>query len=287
MLLKEIKNIFHLELDGIYPPEEVDTFFYLTIEHFLKLERFILVMQPNLVVTKEEETPLFETLAALKKEKPIQYILGSSHFLGMEFMVNEDVLIPRPETEELVQWILDCCEVERSQDLNILDVGAGSGCIAIALAKNISNANVYAIDVSEKALKVAKQNATLNEVDVNFLQKDILDSNPELGLELRFDIIVSNPPYVRELEKDEMKKNVIIYEPDLALFVPNNDALLFYRRIIQFADKNLKDKGILFFEINQYLGMETKALLEEHNFLEIELRKDLYGNDRMLKGKLN
>ncbi|WP_298790292.1 peptide chain release factor N(5)-glutamine methyltransferase [uncultured Allomuricauda sp.] len=287
MLLKEIKNIFHLELDGIYPPEEVDTFFYLTIEHFLKLERFILVMQPNLVVTKEEETPLFETLAALKKEKPIQYILGSSHFMGMEFMVNEDVLIPRPETEELVQWIVDCCEVERSQDLNILDVGTGSGCIAIALAKNISNAKVYAIDVSEKALKVANQNAVLNDADVNFLQKDILDSNPELGLELRFDIIVSNPPYVRELEKDEMKKNVIEYEPDLALFVPNNDALLFYRRIIQFADKNLKDKGILFFEINQYLGKETKVLLEEHNFLEIELRKDLYGNDRMLKGKLN
>lgn len=287
MLLKEIKNIFHLELDVIYRPEEVDTFFYLTIEHFLKLERFILVMQPNLVVTKEEETPLFETLAALKKEKPIQYILGSSHFMGMEFMVNEDVLIPRPETEELVQWILDCCEVERSQDLNILDVGTGSGCIAIALAKNISNANVYAIDVSEEALEIAKQNATSNEVDVNFLQKDILDAEHELGLEIRFDIIVSNPPYVRESEKDKMKKNVVEYEPDLALFVPNADALVFYNAIAGFANKNLRNKGNLFFEINQYLGKETKALLEEHNFLEIELRKDLYGNDRMLKGKIN
>ena len=266
MLLKEIKNIFHLELDGIYPPEEVDTFFYLTIEHFLKLERFILVMQPNLMVTKEEETPLFETLAALKKEKPIQYILGSSHFMGMEFMVNEDVLIPRPETEELVQWILDGCEVERSQDLNILDVGTGSGCIAISLAKNIPNAKVYALDISEEALEIAKQNATSNEVDVNFLQKDILDSNLELGFEIRFDIIVSNPPYVRESEKDKMKKNVVEYEPGLALFVPNTDALVFYNAIARFANKNLRNKGNLFFEINQYLGKETKALLEEHNF---------------------
>ncbi|WP_420602055.1 peptide chain release factor N(5)-glutamine methyltransferase [Flagellimonas sp.] len=291
MLLREIKTIFHKELDGIYPTEEVDTFFYWTIEHYLKLERFVLVLQPNLTLTKEEEQPLFETLAQLKQEKPIQYILSNAHFMDLEFQVNEHVLIPRPETEELVQWILDYCQGEQchpersrrsSRDLNILDIGTGSGCIAIALAKNLPNAKVYAVDVSEKALDVAKQNAALNEVDVTFLQKDILD--PGFEPESKFDIIVSNPPYVRELEKSEMKKNVRDYEPDLALFVPDNNALVFYEAITKFASDNLKTNGSLFFEINQYLGDKTQALLEAHNFLEIELRKDLFGNDRMLKG---
>ncbi|WP_420322828.1 peptide chain release factor N(5)-glutamine methyltransferase [Flagellimonas sp.] len=307
MLLREIKDIFHKELDKIYPAEEVNTFFYLTIEHYLKLERFVLAIQPNFNLTKEEEQPLFEALAQLKQERPIQYIFGKTHFMDLEFLVNENVLIPRPETEELVGWILDA---ERSRSvisapfndhsLQILDIGTGSGCIAIALAKNLPNAKVYALDISEKALEVAQQNALLNEVAVAFLKGDILDPdfkleldfelefelnlelNPEL--ELKFDIIVSNPPYVRELEKKEMQKNVVEHEPDLALFVPDNDALLFYKKITQFAQENLKNRGCLFFEINQYLGKRTKALLEAHNFLEIELRKDLFGNDRMLKG---
>ncbi|SNZ00660.1 peptide chain release factor N(5)-glutamine methyltransferase [Flagellimonas pacifica] len=291
MLLKEIKTIFHKELDAIYPTEEVDTFFYLAIEHFLKLERFVLVLQPDLALTKEEQQPLFETLTQLKQERPIQYILGKTHFMDLELLVNEHVLIPRPETEELVQWILDYCQVEQchpersrrsSRDLNILDIGTGSGCIAIGLAKNFPKAKVHALDVSEKALDVAKQNAELNKVDIIFLQKDILD--PEFELESNFDIIVSNPPYVRELEKSEMKKNVMDYEPDLALFVPDNNALIFYEAITKFACDNLKTNGSLFFEINQYLGDKTQALLEAHNFLEIELRKDLFGNDRMLKG---
>ncbi|MGW9686553.1 peptide chain release factor N(5)-glutamine methyltransferase [Flagellimonas sp. 2504JD1-5] len=295
MLLREIKDIFHKELDKIYSVEEVNTFFYLTIEHYLKLERFVLAIQPNFNLTKEEEQPLFEALAQLKQERPIQYILGKTHFMDLEFLVNENVLIPRPETEELVRWILD---TERSRSvistplndhsLQILDIGTGSGCIAIALAKNLPNAKVYALDVSEKALKVARQNAAVNEAEVTFLKGDILDPQLELefefGLELKFDIIVSNPPYVRELEKKEMQKNVVEHEPDLALFVPDNDALLFYKKITQFALENLNNKGFLFFEINQYLGKQTKALLEAHNFLEIELRKDLFGNDRMLKG---
>ncbi len=292
MLLREIKNIFHKELGENYPEEEIDTFFYLSIEHYLKLERFALVLQPNLVLTKEEETPLFKLVTELKEEKPIQYILGSTHFMDLEFRVDENVLIPRPETEELVQWILEECQAERSRNLRILDIGTGSGCIAVSLAQNLPNAKVYAIDVSEKALKVAQQNAMLNNVEVTFLQKDIL--NPELEfelyselepvLELQFDIIVSNPPYVRELEKEEMKKNVLEHEPDSALFVPDNNPLLFYDAITQFAKTRLKENGSLFFEINQYLGKETKVLLEAHNFLEIELRKDIFGNYRMLKG---
>ncbi|WP_136465591.1 peptide chain release factor N(5)-glutamine methyltransferase [Flagellimonas onchidii] len=292
MLLREIKNIFHKELGETYPEGEIDTFFYLSIEHYLKLERFALVLQPNLVLTKEEETPLFRVVTELKKEKPIQYILGSTHFMDLEFKVDENVLIPRPETEELVQWILEECQAERSRNLRILDIGTGSGCIAVSLAQNLPNAKVYAMDISEKVLKVAQQNAMLNNVEVTFLQKDIL--NPELEfelysefesvLELQFDIIVSNPPYVRELEKEEMKKNVLEHEPDLALFVPDNNPLLFYDAITQFAKTRLKENGSLFFEINQYLGKETKALLEAHNFLEIELRKDIFGNHRLLKG---
>nr|WP_298925610.1 peptide chain release factor N(5)-glutamine methyltransferase [uncultured Allomuricauda sp.] len=284
MLLKEIKTIFHQELDVIYPKEEVDAFFYRLIEHYLKLDRFVLVLQPNLAITKEEEQPIFEALAGLKLEKPLQYILGTAHFMDLELKVNENVLIPRPETEELVEWILEECQVKPSRDLKILDIGTGSGCIAMALAKGLPNAKVYALDVSEEALKVAQENAESNQVEIEFIQMDVLNPN---NLELKFDIIVSNPPYVRELEKHEIKNNVKAYEPSLALFVPDEDALLFYRAIIAFAEKHLLEKGHLYLEINQYLGKETKALLEAHNFSEIELRKDLFGNDRMLKGKLD
>nr|WP_299068862.1 peptide chain release factor N(5)-glutamine methyltransferase [uncultured Allomuricauda sp.] len=282
MLLKEIKTIFHKELDAIYPKEEVDAFFYRLIEYYLRLDRFVLVLQPHLTVTKEEEQPLFEALAGLKLEKPLQYILGVAYFMDLELKVNKHVLIPRPETEELVEWILNEYQVERSRDLNILDVGTGSGCIAIALARKLPNAKVYAMDVSEEALKVAKSNAELNHVEVNFFMADVLKL--ELQPELKFDIIVSNPPYVRELEKNEIKNNVKEYEPNLALFVPDDDALLFYGAIATSAEKHLMKNGRLYLEINQYLGKETKALLEAHNFSEIELRKDLFGNDRMLKG---
>lgn len=281
MLLKEIKNIYHKELDALYPKEEVDSFFYLTIGHCLGLERFVLALEPNLMVTKDEEQPLFEVLAQLKQEKPIQYILGSAHFMDMDFMVNEKVLIPRPETEELVYWIIDE-HTDRKKAFNILDIGTGSGCIAISLAKALKNASVCALDVSGKALEVAKLNAGNNKVEIDFVHSDILQTE---SLQESFDIIVSNPPYVRMLEKDKMKTNVLDNEPDLALFVSDNDPLVFYRRIIEFAKVNLKKGGSLYFEINQYLGSETKALLD-NDFEEIELRKDIFGKDRMLKAVL-
>ncbi|MEC7262262.1 MAG: peptide chain release factor N(5)-glutamine methyltransferase [Bacteroidota bacterium] len=309
MLLRDIKNIFQNDLGKIYPKEEIDSFFYGCIEHYLKMERFILAIKPNIVLTKEEEQPLFEALAQLKLQKPLQYVLGTAHFMDLELQVNEHVLIPRPETEELVQWILDdvndqisdvggqISEVRdqksgeekgensnlRPSPLTILDIGTGSGCIAIALAKQLPNAKVYALDVSKDALKVAQGNAKNNQVDVEFLHKSILD--PGLDLELQFDIIVSNPPYVRDLEKLEIHKNVKDYEPNLALFVPDDDALVFYRAIAQFSKRHLAKKGSLYLEINQYLGEETKRVLKAHNFSEIELRKDIFGNDRMLKGK--
>jgi len=289
VLLLEIKNIFHQELDSFYPKEEVDSFFYMLIEHYLNLERFALVLEPNLIITKEEETTFFTALGRLKLQEPIQHIIGSAHFMDMEFKVNKHVLIPRPETEELVRWIIEEVQSKRFimqgvKSLKILDIGTGSACIAIALAKNLPDAKIYALDVSEEALLVAKDNAQLNVVDVNFLKNDILALE---SLQEEFDIIVSNPPYVRELEKKEMRKNVLEYEPELALFVSNENPLVFYNCITDFACHHLKESGALFFEINQYLGKETKQLLRDHNFSEIELRKDMYGNDRMLKGRLN
>ena len=282
MLLSEIKSIYHKELDKIYPKEEVDHLFYRSIEHHLGLERFVLVMQPQLTLTKDEEGPLFRTLSSLRQEIPLQYVLGKAYFMDLEFLVNEHVLIPRPETEELVHWVLDDVDNQTS-DIKVLDIGTGSGCIAIAVAKNLPNLEVHALDVSSEALKVAKENAAKNKAEVAFHQHNILDFS--LKLELEFDIIVSNPPYVRELEKSEIENNVKKFEPHMALFVPDNNPLVFYEAIAKQATQHLKSKGLLYLEINQYLGQETHALLEAHNFLEIELRKDIFGNDRMLKAK--
>ena len=285
MLLKEIKEIYHLELDSLFPKEEVDSFFYLVIGHYLGLERFVLVMEPNLVVSKEKEEHLFYALSQLKEERPIQYILGKAHFCDLEFNVDENVLIPRPETEELVYWVLD--ELQRqdsTKEIKILDIGTGSGCIAIALAKNLPNAKVVAMDISQGAIQVAERNAKENKVDIAFIEADILTM---LGFKGEFDVIVSNPPYVRELEKMKMKNNVLDHEPRSALFVSDKDPLIFYKKIVQFAKGHLKKSGVLFFEVNQYLGEETKELLENGNFSDIELRKDIFGNDRMLKGMLN
>ncbi len=284
MLLREIKNIFHRELDTIYPQGEVDSFFYLLIEHYLKLERFVLALRPDLIISKEEEQPLFEALAQLKLHRPVQYIIGKTTFMDLELQVDENVLIPRPETEDLLRWIIEDCQVERSRDLRILDIGTGSGCIAIALAKNLPGAKVLALDVSEKALELAKKNAEGNEIEIEFIKADILNFNFELGLEL--DIIVSNPPYVRELEKKEMLQNVLGHEPELALFVSDEDPLRFYKEIAEFAIANLSENGRLYLEINQYLAEESRALLEAKNFQDIELRKDLFGNYRMLRGSI-
>lgn len=282
MLLKEIKHIFHVELDGVYPKEEVDSFFYLMVEHYLGLQRFVLAMEPNTMVSKEEEQPLFEGMSQLKLQRPVQYILGVAHFMDLEFKVNEDVLIPRPETEELVRWILEQ-EKGHKGKLKILDIGTGSGCIAITLAKNLANAEVYALDISGKSLLVAKENAVKNAVSIEFIKADILQVEK---LQPHFDVIVSNPPYVRELEKSQMSVNVTEHEPGQALFVPDDNALLFYSKISEFAFLHLKKGGSLYFEINQYLGKETILCLEKIGFSDLQLRKDMFGNDRMLKGKL-
>ena len=291
MLLKDFHNIFHKELDAIYGKDEVDSFFFLCTDHYLDLPRFQLVLQPEFTIVKSEYDTFFNVLNQLKQQKPIQYILGESEFYGLPFKVNEHVLIPRPETEELVDLIINFhTKPSRSANeelqIKILDIGTGSGCIAISLAKHLPNAKVYALDVSKKALKVAKANAELNNVEITFIEADLLNEstwNLEFK-ELEFDTIVSNPPYVRHLEKAEIQPNVLDNEPHLALFVEDNNPLQFYKAITAFAVCNLKQNGQLFFEINQYLGEETKALLTDANFEDIELLKDLNGNNRMLKG---
>ncbi len=289
MLLKNFKTIFISELTSIYDEVEAESFFYLSLEKLQNLKRIDLALQHNFELKESEVDNWNNILDDLKSQKPIQYILGETEFYGLPFLVNENVLIPRPETEELVQLIIVESQMIKKETIRILDIGTGSGCIAVSLAKNLPNAQVFAIDVSEEALRVAKKNAETNQVSINFIQATILETNNLTQLSTNnqqptteFDVIVSNPPYVRHLEKDEIKKNVLDYEPHLALFVEDNDALLFYRKIAHLSKTSLTQNGKLYFEINQYLGKETVELLEELEYENIKLLKDIYGNDRMI-----
>ena len=291
MQLKDIQSLFHKDLDEIYGKEEVESFFFLCIETYYNISRLTLALDQTLSITKHEQDLIFKALDQLKQQKPIQYILGETEFYGLTFKVNDNVLIPRPETEELVDWIVSCHSEwhEESRPINILDIGTGSGCIAISLAKHIPNAKVFAVDVSEDALDIAKENARLNGVTIEFIETSILDeaSWNLMFKALEFDIIVSNPPYVCLSEKALMKPNVLENEPHLALFVEDNDPLIFYRTISKFAKDYLKKNKPLFFEINEGLGEPMKELLENSGFNAIELRKDMFGKDRMVKGIKN
>jgi release factor glutamine methyltransferase len=300
MILKDILTIYHKELDVLFGKEEVDSFFNILIEHYLDLKRLHLVLEPQYVITEAEEQPLFEALVHLKSQKPIQYILGETEFYGLPFKVNEHTLIPRPETEELVALIIINSKDELPQtnatetvtssgvekSYKILDIGTGTGCIAISLAKYLKNVKVYALDVCEEALIIAQQNAELNAVNIEFIHDDILNSRQTelISVFHKYDVIVSNPPYVRNLEKAEIQPNVLDNEPHLALFVDDEKPLQFYKAICEFALSNLKVNGTLYFEINEYLGSEMLALLEGYGFKNIELKKDLFGKDRMVKG---
>ncbi len=301
MNLKELKQHFHIYLKGIYPKEEIESFYYLLIDDYLHLKRIDIALDPYKEVSETEEHFLLVGLEKLQQEIPIQYIIGTTEFFGLPFIVDENVLIPRPETEELVDLIISTSlnnQVTSNQQptiINILDIGTGSGCIAISLAKNIPNAKVFALDISNRVLNIAKQNAALNDVRIEFIKQDILTStllihqNKDRSLsevEIKFDIIVSNPPYVRILEKSEIKKNVLDNEPHLALFVENDNPLLFYDKITDLALNHLTPSGQLFFEINQYLGKEMVELLKQKRFNNIALRKDIFKNDRILSATI-
>jgi release factor glutamine methyltransferase len=283
MLLKQYKSHFFNSLKNSQDEQEIESFFFILTEYLHNLKRVDVALNPNFELSEAEVEKWNAILAQLQQDKPIQYITGEAWFYGLKFEVNENTLIPRPETEELVEWILNSSITQHPSPNTILDIGTGTGCIPIALKANLPQANVSAIDVSEKAIEVAKRNAELNKVEVNFIQANILEVEDLSQLPSSYNIIVSNPPYVRNLEKQEIKKNVLDYEPHLALFVEDTDALLFYRKIAQLAIKNLSPNGLLFFEINQYLGKETVELLENLGFKNIELKKDIYGNDRMVK----
>ena len=286
MTLKEYRTLFDTYLSELYPKTEIDTFLVLLIEEYLGLNRVDLVIKADFIIEDFKLIILNKALERLQKEEPIQYIIGHTEFFGYPFFVNQNTLIPRPETEELVAWIID--EVRNNSNysnkqISILDIGTGTGCIPISLAKELNNATISAIDVSEKALEIAKKNAIENQVNINFLTKDILQTT---DLNAKFDIIISNPPYVRNLEKVEISNNVLENEPHLALFVEDNNALIFYDKIADLAKNHLNENGCLFFEISQYLGEETSTLLKNKAFKNIELRQDIFKNDRMLKATL-
>lgn len=279
MILETYRTHFKQALVALHPQEEVDAITAIALQFVLKKSRVEVALSRKQELSPSQKTALDTILERLLKEEPIQYITGSTQFYGLELKVNPDTLIPRPETEELVDWILKEAVVSKT-DARLLDIGTGSGCIAIAIAKNATRVAVSAIDISEKAIETARDNAQVNQVVVHFVHKDILAVNT---LPDTYDIIVSNPPYVRALEKAEIKKNVLQYEPHTALFVADTNPLLFYRKITALALQYLKPKGVLFFEINEYLGEETVALVKEMGFHEVVLRKDMFGKDRMLK----
>lgn len=276
MLIKLLQDQFLTQLTPIYDAMEAQQLFLFCLEELEGKTRIDLVMQPDLTTAQPEAWS--NVLTALCDQKPIQHIFNKAYFYGYTFKVNEHTLIPRPETEELVEWII--ASVPQDQPVRILDIGTGSGCIGLTLAKEFPQSQVTLLDISAEALAVAKENAAALGVSVTFMQQDIL-ALPELTA--TYDVIVSNPPYIRQLEKVEIKKNVMDYEPHTALFVEDGDPLIFYRKIAQLAYANLGPQGQLFYEINQYLGPEMVELLTSIGFSQTVLRQDLLQNDRMTK----
>ncbi len=285
--IADVLRFFQDNLKDIYEKEELETLIAYCFEEILAINKAEIGLRKNETMSESQLLKFNFAIKDLKQQKPIQYIFGKADFYGLKFIVNENVLIPRPETEELVDLIVKDFKVQSSQihELTILDIGTGSGCIPIALKKNIPSAIVYGLDISEKALDVATRNAVINNVEVGYISEDILDPNIKLPLP-KFDIIVSNPPYVRDSEKATMQKNVLEHEPHLALFVNDNNPLIFYKAIADFALKNLKLTGKLYFEINENLGFETKEILEQKGFKNVELIEDMNGKNRILQGNI-
>ena len=283
MILEDYRTKIREQLSSLYPREEIESLASIIFEFVLNMSKVEVALSRKLSLSKDQLNSLDVVLDRLVASEPIQYITGNTQFYGLELQVNSATLIPRPETEELVEWIL--AEIEkRAMRLSILDIGTGSGCIAIAIAKNTLKTVVDAVDISLPALETASGNAQNNGTTVTFFQQDILEAS---SLSKQYDIIVSNPPYVRELEKKEIRNNVLKYEPHTALFVRDNDPLVFYRHIAKLAVDNLRVGGQLFFEINEYLGKETIDILKEIGFNQVELKNDLFGKNRMVMATRN
>lgn len=277
--IKSIQQEIISFLQAYYPLSEVETMAFWLLEKLYEVSQTDILINKKVIENEEIIKKKSGYLEKLKQYEPIQYVLGECYFCNRKFGVNPSVLIPRPETEELVNYI--CKQHQNNAPQKILDIGTGSGCIAISLALSVPNAMVTAIDISEKALETAQKNAQNLHAKVDFIHTDVLKwQTNEI-----WDIIVSNPPYIKEEEKNSMRKNVLDYEPHQALFVENDNPLLFYKAIAQIAKKSLNDDGFLYFEINEVLGQETVAELESMNFINIELIKDFYGKDRFIKAQ--
>lgn len=277
--LQNIVDLFKENINRVENKQETDALLNLVLEHVLSLNHLQWVQHLDEELAKDQISHIKTIMTRLEKHEPIQYILNEAHFYDLIFKVNPSVLIPRQETEELVHWIIEE-QKHFKTPISILDMGTGSGCIPIALKKNLPMAHVFSCDISEEALSVAKRNAKENGVEVTFFKTDILEK-PILPLP-KFDIIVSNPPYVTNREKKEIRNNVLNNEPHLALFVSDENPLLFYKKIADLATQHLQSDGNLFFEINQYLGKETEEMLQKKGF-NTQLKKDLNNNDRMMK----
>ena len=284
MTIRTLKNKFTEALSELYPSEEIQSFFSILSEKHLGMSRLELSLNSEMILSEDVSEKYIEALKRLQTHEPIQYIIGETEFYGLQFKVNQNTLIPRPETEELVDWIFTESKTQHPAPVNILDIGTGSGCIAISLSKNINGSRVSAIDFSENVLDVAKHNASLNNVDIDFIRMDILKA---LELPVQYDIIVSNPPYVRNLEKEKMQPNVLNFEPDSALFVSDEHPLVFYKKIASLAKNHLTANGSLYFEINEYFSEAMIAMLNELNFKDITVKKDFFGKDRMIKCNKN
>ena len=280
-LVRDIRKYYCEQLCSVYDNDEANAMILILLEHYFNITRIKMALEPDMRLSESEMLTFHFAVKDLLKNKPIQYVIGETEFCDLKFKVNENVLIPRPETSELVMKIINSQQPTANSQQLILDIGTGSGCIAISLAKNLPNSKVYALDISEKALEVAKENAINNDADITFIHDDIL--NLKNNIETEFDIIVSNPPYVRELEKAEMRDNVLDWEPYNALFVSDNDPLIFYRNILEFAKSHLKENGEIWFEINEYLGKEMADLCKEYGFSDVEIFKDFRGKERIVK----
>ena len=276
MKLKDLKIDFITKLSVTYQKEEVLSFFKILCEEYLNITPTKLLLVGEELINKEQLDMFSKVIIRLLNEEPIQYILNTTSFYGLDFICTPSALIPRPETEELVDWILK----SEKNKISILDIGTGTGCIPISLAKNNTDYTVSALDISDAGLELAKDNAQKNEVDISFISADIFSYTSEK----KYDLIVSNPPYVRNLEKIKIQNNVLNFEPPLALFVDDDDPLVFYRAILEFAKSNLSEKGSVYFEINENLFNEMESLLAAYRFSEIELKKDVFGKYRFIRG---
>jgi release factor glutamine methyltransferase len=274
---------YRLGLNKVYDANEQEAITLLVINEICGLSKAKIKAFPELEIAPEQAERLNNILEELKTGRPVQYILGKTEFYGLPFNVNPSVLIPRPETEELVEWVLGSVNSRQLAVGSILDIGTGSGCIAISLKKNLPAFKVSAIDISADALQTAASNAKLNEVNIEFIEADILNPESQISrLKSQISIIISNPPYVTLHDKAQMHTNVTDFEPHTALFVPENDPLIFYNAIADYAVAHLTHNGLLFFEINESYGHETVKLLADKGFKNIELRKDMSGRDRMI-----